>query len=326
LNSEIDHLAKEILGGDRRALARGISLAEEGKPAGRHLMSLLFAHSGKAHLIGVTGSPGVGKSTLVDTLIAEIRKQKVKVAVLAVDPSSPFTGGAILGDRIRMQEHTLDEGVFIRSMANKGQPGGIAAATYDAVRLLEAAGYEIVIIETVGVGQSELAIAQAADTTVLVLMPSSGDDIQAIKSGIMEIGDLFVVNKADLEGASKTHAEIVSALEMAKYKNAWRPKVIGVSAVAGYGGAELWTAICEHRQFLNSSGLRKELEEAKFAQEISEIVSAQAKERFFEAIKTSPAVRTLLGEVAARKKDPNAAAEEILAAIIGASFIGHKSD
>ncbi|MBZ0189892.1 MAG: methylmalonyl Co-A mutase-associated GTPase MeaB, partial [Candidatus Obscuribacterales bacterium] len=179
----LDELSKRLTAGDKRALARAISVVESGGQEATHLIKGLFQHTGKAHLVGVTGSPGVGKSTLVDALVSEIRKEDKKVAVLAVDPSSPFTGGAILGDRIRMQSHTLDPSVFIRSMANRGHAGGVSMATYDAVRMLEAFGFDVVIIETVGVGQSELAIAQTADTTILVLMPGSGDDIQAIKSG-----------------------------------------------------------------------------------------------------------------------------------------------
>jgi LAO/AO transport system kinase len=314
---DIDQLAKDVVTADRRALARAISLIEEGGKPARQLTSRLFVHSGKSHLIGITGSPGVGKSTLVDVLIGQIRKQGLSVAVLAIDPSSPFSGGAILGDRIRMQEHTLDEGVFIRSMANKGQSGGIAIATYDAVRMLEAAGYDIVIIETVGVGQSELAIALAADTTILVLMPGSGDDIQAIKSGIMEIGDIFVINKADLPGANKTKAEIVSALEMVPHTTDWRPKVIMANSVAGDGAQEIWQTLCAHKEFLSNSGLIKERRQAKFQAELSEIVAAKAKDRFIKAMSTSPHVQKLLSQVAERKLDTNSAAEEILSSLIG---------
>ncbi|MBI4532794.1 MAG: methylmalonyl Co-A mutase-associated GTPase MeaB, partial [Candidatus Melainabacteria bacterium] len=222
----METIAKDLLAGNRRALARAISMVENGGPEALWLVRKLFPLGGKAHIIGVTGSPGVGKSTLVGALIGQARQAGLKVGVLAVDPSSPFTGGAILGDRIRMQDHTLDQDVFIRSMANRGHVGATAFATFDVARMLDACGYHVVIIETVGAGQSELAIAQAADTTILALMPGSGDEIQAIKSGIMEIGDIFVVNKGDLPGANKTAAEIKGSLELAGQSNLWKPPVL----------------------------------------------------------------------------------------------------
>ena len=208
-----------------------------------------MARSGRAHVLGITGSPGVGKSTLTDALVRQIRSNGLTVGVLAIDPSGPFSGGAILGDRIRMQEHTLDKGVFIRSMANRGHPGGVALAAYDAVRMLEAAGFELVIIETVGVGQSELAIAETADTTILTLMPSAGDDVQAIKSGIMEIGDIYVINKADLPGANKSYAEIAQSLEMRQFETAWRPPVLMTIAETGEGIEKVWTGVLRTRNF-----------------------------------------------------------------------------
>jgi len=313
LKSTVEAISKDLLAGNRRALARAISVVEDGGAEASQLVRALFRHSGKAHIIGVTGSPGVGKSTLVDALITECRKEELKVAVLAVDPSSPFTGGAILGDRIRMQGHTLDKNVFIRSMANRGHQGGVSLGTYDAVRMLEASGYQVIIIETVGVGQSELAIAQTADTTILVLMPGSGDDIQAIKSGIMEIGDIFVVNKGDLPGANKSASEITASLELNQYTNDWRPPVIVSVAESGQGLEELWQAAKNHKKFLQDSGLLNERREHRIESELSEIVADLARRNLKEAMQSSGDIRKVLQDIAAREIDPHSAADSLIA-------------
>ena len=278
MDTDLEQLTKGVLAGDKRSLARAITVVENGGPDASQLVKSLYSHSGTAHLIGITGSPGVGKSTLVDALITKIRDKGLKVGVLAIDPSSPFTGGAILGDRIRMQGHTLDSNVFIRSMANHGHTGGVAMATYDAVRMMEASGYDVILIETVGVGQSELAIASTADTTILVLMPGSGDDIQAIKSGIMEIGDIFVVNKGDLPGANKSASEITASLELNNFTTDWRPPVAVAVAETGQGVDEIWDACCRHRVFLKESGMLKEKRKQKIQAELSEIVAEMARE------------------------------------------------
>lgn len=311
-NSSTDVLAEQVLAGNKRSLAKAISLMEDGGRESLQLIKKLFPYSGHAHLIGVTGSPGVGKSTLVDALITEVRQSGLKVGVLAIDPSSPFTGGAILGDRIRMQEHTLDQDVFIRSMANRGQSGGIALATYDAVRMLEASGCELVIIETVGVGQAELAIAQAADTTILVLMPGYGDDIQAIKSGIMEIGDIFVVNKGDLPGANKTQAEITQSLELASFNNAWRPPVIVAIAENGSGIDNVWQSIKDHKLFLLQSGLLAQRRRAKIRSELAELVAAMARANLNRSMEDSKDVQQMLAHVLERKIDPHSAATHLI--------------
>lgn len=312
----MENLSKELTSGNRRALARAITLVENGGPEASALVKKLFSSSGRAHLIGVTGSPGVGKSTLVDALITQIRQSELKVGVLAIDPSSPFTGGAILGDRIRMQGHTLDRSVFIRSMANRGHAGGIAMATYDAVRMLEASGCDVVIIETVGVGQSELAIAQTADTTILVLMPGSGDDIQAIKSGIMEIGDIFVVNKGDLPGANKSASEIMQSLELSNFKTSWRPPVVVAVSETGQGVEKIWQAVQDHRTFLIQSGLLNERRKQKVQAELSELVAAIARDNLRKSIGSRDAQK-LLSDIVERKVDPHSAAESLVRDLFG---------
>ncbi len=314
---DLDTLTKDLLSGDRRALARAISLVENGGPQATQLVKRLYPQSGRAHLIGVTGSPGVGKSTLVDALITQMRKANLKVGVLAVDPSSPFTGGAILGDRIRMQAHTLDRSVFIRSMANRGHSGGIAMGTYDAVRMLEASGYDVVIIETVGVGQSELAIAQAADTTILVLMPGSGDDVQAIKSGIMEIGDIFVVNKADLPGANRTATDITASLELATFTNGWHPPVITCVAENNDGVDQIWEAAKKHREFLQSSGELKQRRKMKVQAELGELVAGMARESLKTALETPGENQKMLSQVVDHEVDPHSAAETLAKQLFG---------
>jgi LAO/AO transport system kinase len=318
LTTELAIICSRLLAGDRRALARAITLAEGRGAAANELSKRLFAHAGRAHLVGVTGSPGVGKSTIVDRLIGFIRQDRLSVAVLAVDPSSPFSGGAILGDRIRMQRHTLDPGVFIRSMANRGHYGGVALATYDAVRILEAFGFDLILIETLGVGQSELAVAQTADTTILALMPGSGDDVQAIKSGIMEIGDIFVVNKGDLPGASKTAAEVSQNLELTAFKTAWRPPVliakagkaeIGQPQKSADGVEELWQAIKAHKRFLDDSGFLRSKRTDKTTAELAEIISARARTNFARAVETSEAVKAIVARVVDLRLDPYSAVQ-----------------
>ena len=308
----VETISKDLLSGNRRALAKALSIVEDGGPEASQLVRKLFCHTGRAHLIGITGSPGVGKSTLVDALIAAIRQSGLRVGVLAIDPSSPFTGGAILGDRIRMQEHTMDKDVFIRSMANRGHAGGTALATYDAVRMMEASGYDVVIIETVGVGQSELAIAETADTTILVLMPSSGDDIQAIKSGIMEIGDIFVVNKADLPGADKTASEIMASLELSHFKTEWRPPVVMAVSENGQGIDKVWQKVQEHKAFLESTGQLKDRRKHKVQTELTELVAAIARENLQASLAECPRVNEVLKNVLDHKLDPHTAAEKLI--------------
>ena len=321
----MEDIGKRLLAGDKRALARAITVVEAGGKPATALVKELFNHSGKAHIIGVTGSPGVGKSTLVDALVTEARKEGKKVAVLAVDPSSPFTGGAILGDRIRMQDHTLDKDVYIRSMANRGHTGGVSLATYDAVRMLEAFGFDVVIIETVGVGQSELAIAQTADTTILVLMPGSGDDIQAIKSGIMEIGDIFVVNKGDLPGANKAATEIIASLELAHHPTSWCPPVIVAISESGEGVDKIWQSVKEHGKFLSENDQLTERRKGKVKTELAEMIAEIARTNLEYSLESSDEIKDALSNVVARKLDPHSAAETIIRKLFGAGMNGERT-
>src|SRR5437764_1084036 len=245
-------LAGALLSGDVRALARAISLAEDRDPQATELVAELQPHTGKAYLVGLTGAPGTGKSTLADALVRVVRDRGETVGVIAVDPSSPFTGGAVLGDRIRMSRHTLDKGVFIRSMGARGHLGGLAAATREAIHLLDAYGRDMILVETVGVGQSELEISTICDTVVLVLMPESGDAVQSVKPGILEIADVFVINKLDLGGAEKTRRLIQDALAL-RPRPPWRPPIVMTSAAKEDGLEQVWQAIDSHRAFLQES-------------------------------------------------------------------------
>ncbi|HVQ14943.1 MAG TPA: methylmalonyl Co-A mutase-associated GTPase MeaB [Vicinamibacterales bacterium] len=245
-------LVARVAAGDPRAVARAISLVEDDGEAGRDLVGRIYAKTGRAFLVGVTGAPGTGKSTLVDRLIAEIRRAGLKVGVIAVDPTSPFSGGAVLGDRVRMNAHASDSGVFIRSMATRGHLGGLARATSDAALVLDAAGSDVVIIETVGVGQDEVDIVSAADISIVLLVPGTGDDLQAIKAGVMEIGDIFVVNKADREGADRVVQAVASNLSLKAYDaSEWKPPILKTEATTGSGVEALWAEIGRFKEWAN---------------------------------------------------------------------------
>ncbi len=293
--------------GDTRALARAISLVERRDPSVRALEATLRPKGQAPGVVGFTGAPGTGKSTLVDGVVALLRKRENSVAVLATDPNSPFTGGAILGDRIRMQRHALDPKVFIRSMGARGHLGGLSLATREAIRLLWAFGFDQVVIETVGVGQSELEVAAVADTTVVVLTPNLGDGVQMIKAGILEIADIFVVNKADLDGHARVVTELRSMLSLAPKGN-WKPPILATVAARQDGLEDLWEAVLAHRRHLESSGRGRQLAEQRLRDETAEVAAEIARERIRRALADDPALSARLLDTGT----PYGTAEEIL--------------
>jgi LAO/AO transport system kinase len=297
--------------GDRRALARAISLVENGDPLSYELVRALYPETGGAYSIGITGPPGVGKSTLIAALVRHVREQERTVGVISVDPSSPFTQGALLGDRIRLSDHFLDEGVFIRSMGTRGHQGGLAETTLQALLVLDAAGKDLVFLETVGAGQSEVEVLSVADTIVLVLMPGSGDSVQALKAGIMEIPDVIAVNKLDHPAAKTMVNEVRQVLSLDRERQ-WRPPIVLTEAVRGEGVPELWEQIEAHRAFLEAEGALEERRRRNLAGEVFAVASARAKSHLERAVADDPELRRLLDEVQRRELDPLSAVREIM--------------
>jgi LAO/AO transport system kinase len=299
--------------GDARTLGRLLSLVENGAPQLRAVMKALAPLTGQARVLGLTGSPGVGKSTVTGALVAAYRGQGLRVGVLAIDPTSPFTGGALLGDRVRMQQHATDQGVFIRSMASRGHLGGLSGATPQAVRVLDAAGFDVVLIETVGVGQAEVEVAGMADTTMVIVAPGLGDAIQAAKAGILEIGDVFVVNKSDKPGAHEAVRDLRGMIAMARRgEGDWKPPIVSASATAGEGIGELVTRLDEHAAWLGSSGEGAKRRRARAREEISAIALAELRAQM-GGLPGDERIDGLAGRVAAGELDPYAAADELIA-------------
>jgi LAO/AO transport system kinase len=306
------HLAERVLAGDSRAIARAISLIENEDPQAAALVRAIFGKTGRAYVIGVTGPPGAGKSTLVDRMTADIRRRGATVGVLTVDPTSPFSGGAVLGDRLRMQGHAADEGVFIRSMATRGHLGGLSRATGDAALVLDAAGKDVIVIETVGVGQDEVDIIRTADVSVVTLVPGTGDDVQALKAGIMEIADIFVVNKADREGADRLVSAIESNLTLQTFgANEWRPPILKTIATNGTGVAELVDAIWSFRR--HSEATQSARRQKRSAFRLRELVAKRFMNHLERGVLKPGELEAMVERVAAREIDPYTAADELLA-------------
>jgi LAO/AO transport system kinase len=317
LQAQVDDLVARARGGEPRAVARLISWVEDATPASearlRAVMSGLAPHAGHAMVVGITGAPGVGKSTTTNALVAELRARGRRVGVLAVDPSSPFSGGALLGDRIRMGDHALDDGVFIRSMASRGHLGGLSWTTPQAMRVLDAAGFDVVIVETVGVGQSEVEIAGLADTTMVLLAPGMGDGIQAAKAGILEIGDVYVVNKADREGADHVRRDLRGMLSLAdRREGAWKPPILKTVSQAGTGLDGVADAIEQHHAWLAETGELHRRRTRRAREEVEAIALESLRNRW-GAVGTTERLDALAGRVAAGELDPYAAADELLA-------------
>lgn len=305
-------LIERVTQGDMRAVARAISKVEDNAKDAAELMKKIFPHTGRGLVIGITGAPGAGKSSLVDKLALFYRRQDERVGIVAVDPSSPFSGGAILGDRIRMQTLGLDKGVFIRSMATRGSLGGLARATVDAVSILDAAGYSKIVVETVGVGQDEVEIVKAADVSVVVLVPGMGDDIQAIKAGIMEIGDIFVINKADREGVFSTEKELEALLSLSAREDGWAPPIVKTIATEGKGVEGLAQAIEDYRKFHFKSDLSGTRRRAIARWRILELLRERLLSRTLNSNSASETLERLADEVARREQDPYSAVEQLI--------------
>jgi LAO/AO transport system kinase len=304
-------LAAGVREGDRRALARAITLVENGDPLAYDLVREVYPETGSAYVVGITGPPGVGKSSLIAALVRRIRESNRTVGVISVDPSSPFTKGALLGDRIRLSEHFLDPGVFIRSMGTRGHLGGLAEATLQALLVLDAAGKDIVFVETVGTGQSEVEVIGIADTVLLVLMPGSGDSIQALKAGIMEIPDVIAINKKD-HPAAKTMLNEVRSILTLDMERAWKPPIVLTEAISDEGVADLWAKVEAHRAHLDEEGLLEERRRRNLAGEVFAVASARAKAHLERAVEGDPELGRLLDEVQKRELDPLTAVQEIM--------------
>ena len=312
----LDDLAVGVRSGDRRALARAISLVENRDPLSYELVRALYPETGSAFVVGVTGPPGVGKSSLISALVRHVREAETTVGVISVDPSSPFTQGALLGDRIRLSDHFLDPGVFIRSMGTRGHLGGLAEATLQAALLLDASGKDVVLLETVGAGQSEVEVIGIADTVLLVLMPGSGDSVQALKAGIMEIPDVIAINKMDHPAAKTMLNEVRSILALDRDRN-WRPPIVLTEALRGENVPALWAKIEEHRGFLESEGLLEERRRKNLAGEVFAAATSRAKTHLQAAVAEKPELAQLLDRVQARELDPLSAVRAILEEVYG---------
>lgn len=306
-------LAERILQGDTRAASRLMRDIDDEVESAINELKVLYSMTGRAHIFGITGPPGVGKSTLVDKMVEVFRKQSKTVGVIAVDPSSPFSGGAILGDRIRMQRHSTDEGVFIRSLATRGHLGGISRSTLDIIKVMDAMGKDVILVETVGVGQDEVDIINAADTSIVVLVPGLGDDIQAIKAGILEIGDIFVINKCEQEGADRLEQELRIMLEMGGERpDGWTPPIFWTEAIKGEGIEELVSGIQYHRQILHQEGSYQRQEGERTRYEFLDILKSSMMKRLLQRLNQDGELERMMDAMAKKEKDPYTMVEEII--------------
>jgi LAO/AO transport system kinase len=310
LKPEIQNLVDRVTSGDARALARAITLVENRVPESSELLKALFPRTGRAKVVGLTGSPGAGKSTLVDQLAREYRKQQKTVGIIAVDPTSPYSGGAILGDRIRMGSHFADPSIYIRSMATRGSLGGLARTTADVTSVLDASGRDVILIETVGVGQDEVDIVRLAEVTVVILVPGMGDDVQTIKAGIMEIADIFVINKSDREGAERVEREIRAMQSLAAREDNWTPPIVKTVASAGEGIAELSAAISSYQGFLSRSGLAHRKQVDNWRERLIEMLRDATLRQVLRQ-HGEEAIARYAAEIADHKRDPYSLVEEI---------------
>ena len=313
----MSNAVEKVIAGDVRTVARLIRDIDDKIPGVRDVLKALYAHTGKAYVIGITGAPGVGKSTLVDQMVNHYRKQGKSVGVLAVDPTSPFSGGAILGDRIRMQRHSLDDGVFIRSLATRGHFGGLSQSTRSAIDVLDAMGKDYIIVETVGVGQDEVDVVKSAQTTVIMVIPGMGDDIQAIKAGILEVGDIFVINKADREGADKTFNELRQMIDMGhnRYEERkWKPPILKAEAVFDRGVSELLETIEKHRSHLlsESRGKTPRIKKERVREELAEMIKIRLIQEVLDRLLETGEFDKAVDAVAAGEKDPYTACDDLL--------------
>jgi len=309
-------LVERLLNGDRRALGKLMTLVDDGAPEGREAIIKLFPKTGSAHIVGITGAPGVGKSSLINAITTKLREKGKTVGIVAVDPTSPFSGGALLGDRIRMQDHFTDEGVFIRSLASRGSVGGLSKSVNNVIRLLDAFGRDLIIVETVGAGQAEVDIVKVAHTVIVILSPGYGDVIQMLKAGIIEIGDMFVINKSDLEGAHRAFEGLMSVLELSQQREGWKPPIIETIATAQKGITELVETIERHREYLEKTKLLNVRESKRVENELINLVN----ERVYEKIKEGSAgegenLKTIVSKVVSKQLDPYSAAEKIISAL-----------
>lgn len=310
-SSRLPEAARAIIDGDRRVLARTITAIENGDPSADRVVRALYARSGRAPVIGLTGPLGVGKSSLVNALVTRLRALGQTVGAIGVDPSSPFTGGSVLGDRIRLERRADDSGVYFRSMASRGAAGGVAAATREVSRLLDAAGFDVVLVETVGSGQVDVAIRDIASTSIVVVVPHLGDEVQTLKAGLFEIADIFCVNKTDLPGAEAAKRDLAEMIGLGGPTRGWTPPVVGTSTVQPSGIEELWESVVAHEKFLDTSGERLRGERQRLTSEIVGLARDRISRSLMQRLEADPSLRRLLDDVVARRIDPRTAADRL---------------